>query len=420
MPSFIHLSDIHFMLFTGDNYDTNADLRKELLNDIKINAKLKLSDIAGVLICGDIACRGKLVEYQHASKFLDELCDILEISPAAVYCVPGNHDVDQTVLKDRFTIKVVQDGLSQLDTWQSIDTTLANIGRDQKYGKLLCDPIECYNNEFAGKYGCSIGFDLPEWAANFPLNKNYKLNIIGINSTIVSNWEDRQPNKKMMLGQFQIPSRMDRVIYLSLCHHPPELWKDNNDYLKTKMDKRVHVQLYGHKHVHGVQEKETTIIVNSGATQPPTGDKVWCPRYNWLNIDVVEKDGKEYLAVQVFSRIYNGDCFLADLLVSKLGEGTTYHICLKEDAEQSLESDDLSISEKKFFVVNQTVGKVDYKSLIFSFMNLSPLKRKELLVKYKLEKEGEERMKHFMLIDQYIKRAQENDTINLLWEDLKK
>lgn len=54
MLAFIHLSDIHFTKYSGDQYDIDQDLRDELLRDISVFFKRCIHRVDGVLICGDI------------------------------------------------------------------------------------------------------------------------------------------------------------------------------------------------------------------------------------------------------------------------------------------------------------------------------------------------------------------------------
>ena len=95
MLSFIHLSDIHFQKYSGDAYDLDADLRNELLIDLSKNFPQSISNANGILICGDIAFSAQKKEYAVASDFLEQLCQQVSLDPSMVFCVPGNHDVDQ-------------------------------------------------------------------------------------------------------------------------------------------------------------------------------------------------------------------------------------------------------------------------------------------------------------------------------------
>jgi 3',5'-cyclic AMP phosphodiesterase CpdA len=98
---FLHLSDIHFMkdLSGQSNYDIDAALRHALEQDAqKISGTLGKVD--GILISGDIAFGGGVQEYETARGWIDKLTGILGCDPGFVWCIPGNHDIDQSVQKD--------------------------------------------------------------------------------------------------------------------------------------------------------------------------------------------------------------------------------------------------------------------------------------------------------------------------------
>lgn len=99
MLSFIHLSDIHFQKYSGDAYDLDDDLRNELLIDLSKNFPKNISNANGILICGDIAFSAQEREYAVASDFLEQVCQRVSLDPSMVFCVPGNHDVDQAITR---------------------------------------------------------------------------------------------------------------------------------------------------------------------------------------------------------------------------------------------------------------------------------------------------------------------------------
>lgn len=86
--SFIHLSDIHFVKSSDDPSDIDKDLRDAIINDLEINGKENLKNVAGILVTGDIAFSGNRNEYEIAKEYLNRVCDVFHISPSDVYCVP--------------------------------------------------------------------------------------------------------------------------------------------------------------------------------------------------------------------------------------------------------------------------------------------------------------------------------------------
>jgi hypothetical protein len=69
---FLHLSDIHFQKWSGDRYDTDQNIRHEIVLDARSVASL-VGKPSGILITGDVAFSGSAEEYQNAKIFLAEL-----------------------------------------------------------------------------------------------------------------------------------------------------------------------------------------------------------------------------------------------------------------------------------------------------------------------------------------------------------
>ena len=105
--SFIHMSDIHFNKNSGDGYDMDNELRQAVINDLIHNAKHNIDVVDGVLVCGDIAYSGQEKEYDIAKVFLSEVTEIYGLGLNDVFCVPGNHDVNQGVIKESQIIESI-------------------------------------------------------------------------------------------------------------------------------------------------------------------------------------------------------------------------------------------------------------------------------------------------------------------------
>ena len=315
--SFIHLSDIHFTKFSGDSFDIDQNLRDEIIRDISRNAKTCLENVEGILVCGDIAFSSQESEYEKAEVFLKKIADVLSISETAVYCVPGNHDIDQSIAYEGSVLHLIQSELEKANTSVAIDSKLGGYARDKSSNDTLFKHIETYNEKFAGKYSCNINNEKPNWQVDFPLNDNNILRLYGLNSIVISSKDDHKDKTKdklMIIGKYQVPKNEDGVTYMSLCHHPPECWKDPNNDVQKMINKRVRIQLYGHKHIQEIRRIDDSLIIGSGATQPSRFEEGWNPRYNWINIQVVEIKCDTFLNVKIYQRILTPeeDEFIAD------------------------------------------------------------------------------------------------------------
>src|SRR5216684_498196 len=98
MTLLLHLSDIHFRKGeVGTAMDPNANLRNELLRDAPAQCRQIGAVPDAVLISGDVAFAGDPEEYAYALTWLDQLCRDCGTTLAAVFVIPGNHDVVRNI-----------------------------------------------------------------------------------------------------------------------------------------------------------------------------------------------------------------------------------------------------------------------------------------------------------------------------------
>lgn len=235
--SFIHMSDIHFRLYSGDPYDLDNPLRKAMINDLKYCASNHLKNIKGILVCGDLAYSGKDEEFQIANKFLVEVAEVLGCSLKNVFCVAGNHDVDQSVIRNSYIIETLQGELNKVDCENpdNLDNVLRKIQKDPHIEGLLYAPIENYN-KFADSLLSSYTVKNQNWEREIKLDDKYTLKLWGMNSVFTSNHKDHQDDngnrlsdgeeRKMIINYSQIPTPANNVIYMTLCHHPVSCWNN--------------------------------------------------------------------------------------------------------------------------------------------------------------------------------------------------
>lgn len=131
-----------------------------------------------------------------------------------------------------------------------------------------------------------------------------------MNSCIISSHRDHdgrdeQDARKMVIGQNQIPSYEENVVWVLICHHPTIFWKFREQIL-PKLDKRVDIQLYGHMHQQAIDASPERLIINAGATQPVRG-KDWLPGYNWITFDCECVNGERIMKVKAYPRVLSKD-----------------------------------------------------------------------------------------------------------------
>lgn len=419
MLSFIHLSDIHFRTFSGDPFDIDENLRSELIYDISHNLTKEISSIDGILVCGDIAFSGQAIEYKVAIEFLERICDLLKIEKSHIFCVPGNHDVDQNITRSSASVKALQDKLEQTKNSTEFDWQLSEMFRNTQDSSVLYSPITCYNEKFATMYGCSLAPNRPIWKQEMDFEGNYKLCIVGINSTIISNHEDHRDNggeKLMRIGEIQIPSRKENTIFLSLCHHPPECWEDPERRLALKINNRIAIQLYGHKHEQAIECYKNALLIKSGATHPSRFEEGWIPRYNWICLKIDKVDSCDVLTVRIYPRVLDktSSKFEPDTSIPDGKEYIEYSLPLSECMNLDNATPPEVMPEQSVLSVSSWE-----RSFIYDFMSLPFLCRERILKKFALEKPKDEGKKHTELLEEIISRAKESGCEAQLVEEVR-
>ncbi len=413
--SFIHLADIHFDKNSGDPHDLDEDIRNELLRDIDQNVISKIGTPDAIFVCGDISFSANSTEYDTAKVFLFELCDKLKINKTQVFCVPGNHDVDRNIPMSSEGFLTIQE---KIETATNIDEQIVKYHRDTIFNNSLFEHIHSYNS-FASLFRCNISVDKPVWTEDFTLNDNTYLRIIGLNSVIISNHNDTL-ERRMIIGANQIPKNEDNVTYLSLCHHPHECLVDRHQII-NKINQRIKIQLYGHKHVHSLNIVNDNLIIGAGATHPSRSEKEWIPRYNWLTISTICDEGKSNLVVKVFPRLFSKDSQSFEPDYNSCGGNEFKQFFLKHQCKNGIkiESSNKQKSRIKEEDDDTTVEKdimADLKSIsdreiAYDFFSLSYVLRHKLLSDFGLITESDEGIEHQSIIERILEDLRDRDDI---------
>lgn len=422
--SFIHLSDIHFRKTSGNSLDIDNDLRQAVLTDIKYNAKEKLENIKGVLLSGDIAFAGQEKEYEIARVFLKNLTNNLGIDEKEVFCVPGNHDVDQNVSKKSVSVYTAQRNIESAETLDNADWILEKQMLDTACPDLLFKTIEQYNN-FAVSYSCNLNYEKPTWTESFDLEYNMRLKLLGMNSCIISNQDDHKDKdviRQMIIGQSQIPAYEDDTVWVSLCHHPVEFWKFR-DNIQNKLDKRIDIQLYGHKHEQIVSKNNDRLVISAGATHPTRGVD-WTPRYNWISFECTKLGNDRYIVVKVYPRVLSADRdrFVCDSDNCDPNESYfRYELNIDEKRKNNLHDADIEEqnSRKKPSEMQSSALKNMKRELVYWFFELSFVQQSQVLSALDLLRDEYDGKRYIEVIEAILKDAQDKNCFEEFYNRVK-
>lgn len=421
--SFIHLSDIHFRKTSGNSTDIDNDLRNAVLMDIKYNAKEQLKDVKGILIVGDIAFAGQKEEYVNAKEFLKSLVACLEIDEKNIYCVPGNHDVDQQIAKKCISVYEAQCAIEKASSIDDADWLLDKYMQDEASPNILYKTLEEYN-KFSAPYGCNINSSKTQWNASFDLDYDMKLKIQGMNSCVISNQDDhkeRDKIRKMVVGQSQIPLYEDDTVWVSLCHHPVEFWKFSED-IQDRLDKRIDIQLYGHKHEQSVSINSERLVISAGATHPTRGND-WVPRYNWISFECIRQESDRYINVKVFPRVlsFDRDRFIPDKENCDVDKKYfEYTLNIDRKRKKNLSDSEPYVDKKEKKNMNdKPIEEGIEKDIIYYFFDLSYVQQLEILSTLKLLKEEYEGKRYIEVIGQILSDAEKKGCLERFFDMIK-
>lgn len=304
--TFAHLSDIHFIRgFSGESaFDLDDKVRKAVLLDAEVLHDKGVDAVTGVLITGDIAFAAQAEEYETAIAWLSEFTGKLKCPAEYVWCVPGNHDVDQSIMKEQTAILALHDQLRKSDR---LDDHLRQHLENSNTGPLLFAPFKTFNEKFAARFKCLTLPKKPWWEFDFTLNDRSTLRLRGLNSSLVSDWDDDFDNAKVLLGSAQTEYGHETgVEYLTLCHHPVD-WLVDRENSQQALLAYSRINLFGHKHVQTVNQLEQSLWLTAGAVHPVRKEKPWIPRYNYFSIGVDGEGSERYLVVEVYARVWDQD-----------------------------------------------------------------------------------------------------------------
>lgn len=305
MLRLLHLSDIHFRGYRPP-WDDDEDQRKELILDV-----CRLADeggrVDGIVIGGDIAFSGQPAEYAKAADWLGRLIEASGCPEAAVWMVPGNHDIDRRIVEASEIISAFYTAMRTCATEEITQTLRRKLYSDPASATLV-EHLRAYN-DFARLRGCAVAASHPHWEDRLELDGEPVL-LWGLNSVICSDQSDSghpwgEPTQFLGHQQSRIPRDAGKV-RIAISHHPPGWlrdWSRIENYIA-----RAHVVLFGHMHTAAVEQARpgAPIHVHAGAVGPDQGDE-WVPTYNLLAL-ALEGD---QLQVAIQPRVWDAEqtCF---------------------------------------------------------------------------------------------------------------
>jgi predicted MPP superfamily phosphohydrolase len=288
--TWLHISDLHFR--ESQVFDTSVVVRALLLD---LSERVKFapdsSKIDLIFVTGDLAFSGKRREYALVHKFLDELRRITHVKKSRIFVIPGNHDVDRSLISDE-----ARGILSQLTTRNSVTQLLG----DTAQRAILLDRLKGYKGFVNNYFGRLASFDNQQY---FYVKKRRiagkQVAIWGLNSALSAGSDSDRLN--LFLGEHQLRNAMELAkqadIHIGLVHHPFDWLQDfDRSTCEALLLQHCHFILRGHLHetkfIHEQAPGTEAIVVASGACYE---SRDYPNSYNLVHINLETMEANIYL-----------------------------------------------------------------------------------------------------------------------------
>jgi 3',5'-cyclic AMP phosphodiesterase CpdA len=289
--TWLHLSDIHFR-------ESNADERDVVLNTfLRDIARMMDGDALRpdfIVLTGDLAFSGKPIEYTLARRFLDELLSVTGLTKDRLFVVPGNHDVDRSLisagakligisLKDRANVNYI--------LGSTADRRLL-LDRFKGYGEFI-------NDYFAGHLTFS---DENYFYVRMLDLSGRRVALLGLNSSWLAE-SDEDEARKLVIGDKQTRAALQGAqnakadLKLALLHHPFTWVRefDQGDSIAMLLDDCDFV-LHGHLHHTSMTQLSspdgTAVVIAGGACYET---RKYPNSMNFVRLDLAANTGTIYL-----------------------------------------------------------------------------------------------------------------------------
>lgn len=386
-----HIADIHFR--TPDCLDPDSDpdrpFRTRMIQDVRGRIR-QLGPVDALLVGGDIAFKGDIQEYEVARTWLGEFADACGCPMERVFVVPGNHDVDRTVIASSPSVRNVQTALIGAQA-SDRERELREQFSDLDSGRALFAPLQAYN-EFAKPFDCQVfPPDRLFWKQSLPLERSVKLHIYGLTSTLLSGANGTDSTRgRLYLSPLQtVLDPVDDVVNVVLCHHPPD-WLLDQDEVEDALRGRAAIQLFGHKHRARIDTGYGFVRCSAGAVNPDRNESNWQPGYNLINVRVRETSQDRMIDVDVYVLQWqtNPECFRPNL--SQQGDPVYRHRIAIPGNVSTVAPDDSGANSAVTVAIESEAdeeladnpevskGYYDTRNLVFRFWGLTVSQRREI------------------------------------------
>jgi predicted MPP superfamily phosphohydrolase len=249
----LHISDLHLTNVTGEHHEIMVS---RMIDDVVGMGGDHPVDL--IVFSGDLSAAGQPNEFSNAQVVLfDPLVTKLQLDRSRVVIVPGNHDIDRSMIS-----MLLEPGLREIGDAQAV-TTLMDRSDDLSLATRRLDAWTNFHSDF---YRDSTNVDRVN-----PLSHVHRFDIggqtVGV-AALNSAWRatgapNNEDHRLLIVGADQARQAMDAIddcgIRLVTFHHPLD-WLAAWDHseLREELERRGTIVLTGHDHEPDPTSESTT------------------------------------------------------------------------------------------------------------------------------------------------------------------
>lgn len=392
---FLHLSDIHFQYPACATPETDPErpYRTRLLQDARARV-VQLGPVDAILVGGDVAYSGRPEEYQAARKWILELADACNCAEAQIYVIPGNHDVDWTIIKNSVPVQNAQRAIIHAE---DKERELRRQFQHREAGASLLAPLTAYN-DFAAPFSCQVFTpDKLYWHQDIRLDASgIDLRIYGLTSTILSgagapNGKEDAPSGLYLSPMQTVLDPVDNVVNLVMCHHPPD-WFSDGDKVADAIKARASVHVFGHKHRQRIDRDPSYVSFSAGAVNPDRKEREWLPGYNIVRLTVGLSERGYHLDVEAHLLAYQANPEMFSPMRDSDGSEIFSHRVRLRNINPSVAPRTALVPESKLAQpvdAEAAMGEEHARNIVSRFWKLSTSDRREISRHLNLLEPGE-------------------------------
>ena len=265
--SWIHLSDIH--VGHGDRDKPHGWNQKLVMQALRkdIAAMPGPERIDTILVTGDIAFSGDGLaddEYARAKAWLLEVAAAARVAPRSIFLVPGNHDVNRGVDRDRSVVRLME---SLRSSEEAVDTALADPADRATLARRMAGYLAFAESfaPWAGEARVAAEQRL-FWMRQLDGSGGLRVRLVGLNTALLAKDIDE---RKLQLGSEQLATALtpavadEGEVVVVMSHHPL-----STDWLADAKDAHAWIRNNAHVHLSGhVHEAESGELRSGSGTQ---------------------------------------------------------------------------------------------------------------------------------------------------------